>query len=132
HGDDAVIQDLFEAALSVGITDSEASATIDSARRTDRQQPEPFVTDPLRSVIANPQNENSHLSRHRDESDKRNVSHSESDSSVESGKAPGSNNDAEPNHDPLGSAFTATSLLAQEFPPLEYVVPGVITEGLGL
>src|SRR5699024_1804119 len=36
------------------------------------------------------------------------------------------------NHDPLGSAFTATSLLAQEFPPLEYVVPGVITEGLGL
>src|SRR5699024_3352517 len=43
HGDDAVIQDLFEAALSVGLTDSEASATIDSARRTERQQPEPFI-----------------------------------------------------------------------------------------
>src|SRR5699024_6298482 len=43
HGDDAVIQDLFEAALSVGLTDSEASATIDSARRTDRQPVEPFT-----------------------------------------------------------------------------------------
>src|SRR5699024_11970654 len=43
HGDDAVIQDLFEAALSVGLTEQEASATIDSARRTERQQPEPFV-----------------------------------------------------------------------------------------
>ena len=103
HGDDAVIQDLFEAALSVGLTDSEASATIDSARRTDRQQPEPFV--PHRSPITtsgntesgnspdsdnsqdlgNPQNENSHLSRHRDESD----------SSVESANGPESNNDAE-------------------------------------
>src|SRR5699024_5204949 len=88
HGDDAVIQDLFEAALSVGLTESEASSTIDSARRTERQQPEPFVPnvpDPVRSDFANPQNEDSHLnnlSRHRDESDKRNVSHSESDSSV--------------------------------------------------
>lgn len=35
-------------------------------------------------------------------------------------------------HDPLGSAFTATSLLAETFPPLEYVVPGIITEGLGM
>lgn len=43
HGDDAVIQDLFEAALSVGLTESEASSTIDSARRTERQQPEPFI-----------------------------------------------------------------------------------------
>src|SRR5699024_6054089 len=32
HGDDAVIQDLFEAALSVGLTEPEASSTIDSAR----------------------------------------------------------------------------------------------------
>lgn len=33
---------------------------------------------------------------------------------------------------PLDAAFTATSLLAQQFEPLENVVPGVITEGLGL
>src|SRR5699024_10404673 len=37
HGDTDIIQELFEAALSVGLTDSEASATIDSARRTERQ-----------------------------------------------------------------------------------------------
>lgn len=43
NGDDTVIQELFEAALSVGLTEQEASSTIDSARRTDRQQPEPFV-----------------------------------------------------------------------------------------
>ena len=42
HGDDAIIQDLFEAALSVGLTESEASSTIDSARRTDRQPVEPY------------------------------------------------------------------------------------------
>src|SRR5699024_406806 len=101
HGNDAVMQGLFEAALSVGLTESEASSTIDSARRTERQQPEPFVPivpDPVRSDFANPQNEDSHLnnlSRHRDESDKRNVSHSESDSSVESGKGPESHDDAE-------------------------------------
>src|SRR5699024_2974024 len=52
HGDDTVIQDLFEAALSAGLTESEASATIDSARRTDRQQPEPFI----------PRGENPHMS----------------------------------------------------------------------
>src|SRR5699024_2329456 len=68
HGDDDIIQDLFEAALSVGLTEQEASSTIDSARRTERQQPEPFVPDPVRPDFANPQNENSHLSRHRDES----------------------------------------------------------------
>ena len=43
HGDTDIIQELFEAALHVGLTDSEASSTIDSARRTERQQPEPFV-----------------------------------------------------------------------------------------
>ena len=37
NGDDTVIQELFEAALSVGLTEQEASSTIDSARRTDRQ-----------------------------------------------------------------------------------------------
>src|SRR5699024_876118 len=107
HGDTDIIQELFEAALSVGLTDSEASATIDSARRTERQPVERYLA-PDRSqvkALGNPQNENSHLSRHRDESDKRNVSHSESDSSVESGKAPGSNNDAEPNHDAVKTMY---------------------------
>src|SRR5699024_7239979 len=68
HGDEAVVQDLFEAALSVGLTESEASATIDSARRTDRQPVEPYrpdVTDPLRSENVG----NQHSSRDRDESD---------------------------------------------------------------
>lgn len=32
--------------------------------------------------------------------------------------------------DPLDGGFTATSLMAKTFPPLEYVVPGVIPEGL--
>jgi len=151
HGNDDIIQDLFEAALSVGLTDSEATATIDSARRTDRQQPEPFVprgeiphTSPIletqnnrsddiptnwnspesdnSQALGNPQNEDSHLN---------NLSRINS-TSENNDKGDSSHNDAEPNHDPLGSAFTATSLLAQEFPPLEYVVPGVITEGLGL
>lgn len=43
NGDDDIVQDLFDAALSVGLTDSEATATIDSARRTDRQPVEPFT-----------------------------------------------------------------------------------------
>lgn len=43
HGNDDIVQDLFDAALSVGLTESEASATIDSARRTDRQPVEPFT-----------------------------------------------------------------------------------------
>jgi|GEM_PF-2098716 len=39
----------------------------------------------------------------------------------------------EPNpHDPLAGAFTATWLMDQEFPPVEYAVPGVLTEGLGI
>jgi len=43
HGDTDIIQDLFEAALSVGLTEQEATSTIDSARRTDRQPVEPFT-----------------------------------------------------------------------------------------
>lgn len=43
HGDTEIIQDLFDAALSVGLTESEATSTIDSARQTDRQPVEPFV-----------------------------------------------------------------------------------------
>src|SRR5699024_2341727 len=81
HGNDEIIQDLFEAALSVGLTESEASSTIDSARRTERQQPEPFVphrspistsgntediqtnwNSPHADNLADSQNENSHLS----------------------------------------------------------------------
>lgn len=39
----------------------------------------------------------------------------------------------EPNpHDPLAGAFSATWLMDQEFPPVEYAVPGVLTEGLGI
>lgn len=121
HGDDDIIQDLFEAALSVGLTESEASSTIDSARRTDRQPVEPFVP----SYLAPIPNQVTPSSTPEE---------GKSDNGPESNndKGDSSHNDAEPNHDPLGSAFTATSLLAQEFPPLEYVVPGVITEGLGL
>src|SRR5699024_45330 len=33
---------------------------------------------------------------------------------------------------PLEAGFTAQDLMAQKFEPLEYVVPGVITEGLGM
>ena len=33
---------------------------------------------------------------------------------------------------PLDTAFSSASLMKRKFPPLEYVVPGVITEGLGL
>lgn len=54
HGNDDIVQELFDAALSVGLTDSEASATIDSARRTDRQPVEPYrpnIPDPVRSTI---------------------------------------------------------------------------------
>lgn len=35
-------------------------------------------------------------------------------------------------NDPLAGAFSATWLMDQEFPPAEYAVPGVITEGLGI
>ena len=39
----------------------------------------------------------------------------------------------EPNpHDPLAGAFSATWLMEQDFPPAEYAVPGVITEGLSV
>lgn len=34
--------------------------------------------------------------------------------------------------DPLQATFTATDLMAQEFPPIEYVVPGLIPQGLSL
>lgn len=52
HGhDDTVIQDLFEAALSVGLTESEAGSTIDSARHTERQQPEPFTPRPRAQTV---------------------------------------------------------------------------------
>lgn len=51
NGNDDIIQDLFEAALSVGLTEMEATSTIDSARRTDRQPVEPFVPrEPLAPV----------------------------------------------------------------------------------
>ena len=35
-------------------------------------------------------------------------------------------------NDPLAGAFSATWLMDQDFPPAEYAVPGVITEGLGI
>lgn len=117
HGNDGIIQDLFEAALSVGLTESEASSTIDSARRTERQQPEPFIPNGNFSPpVGNPTPAKNFAP----------------EPEVLPEVTPGTNVPPESNHDPLGSAFTATSLLAQEFPPLEYVVPGVITEGLGL
>jgi hypothetical protein len=109
HGNDDIIQDLFEAALSVGLTESEASSTIDSARRTERQQPEPFVpgvanATPIQTDLNSPESDNS--DNHQDFANPQNK---ESDSSVESdnsagnnkgdsspnGNAPGSNNDAE-------------------------------------
>lgn len=124
NGNDDIIQDLFEAALSVGLTESEASATIDSARRTDRQQVIPFVSrdanaSPIPTNWNSPDSDNSHTSPKATPVGKP----TPEPEPVETEQSP---------HDPLGSAFTATSLLAQEFPPLEYVVPGVITEGLGL
>jgi hypothetical protein len=106
HGNDDIIQDLFEAALSVGLTESEASSTIDSARRTERQQPEPFVprgeiphTSPILETQNNrsddiPTNWNSPDSDNSP--DFANPQNEESDSSVESGNAPGSITDAEP------------------------------------
>lgn len=89
HGDDDIVQELFDAALSIGLTDSEASATIDSARRTERQQPEPFVPhvpDPVRSPILETQNtEEMHESVQsenpdiRPRSDKGNSSHNDAE-----------------------------------------------------
>lgn len=35
-------------------------------------------------------------------------------------------------NDPLAGAFSATWLMEQEFPPTEYAVPGIITEGLSI
>jgi len=41
--------------------------------------------------------------------------------------------ESEPNpNDPLAGAFSATWLMDQEFPPTEYAVPGIITEGLSI
>jgi len=132
HGNDDIVQDLFEAALSVGLNDSEASATIDSARRTDRQPVEPYRPNsevfhrspiPESGVIANPENVGNQ--------------HSESGTSTDTYKSVnndfpdiGKSTDTDAEHDPLAGSFTAASLMTKEFPPLEYVVPGVIPEGL--
>lgn len=137
HGDEAVVQDLFEAALSAGLTDSEASATIDSARRTDRQQPEPFVPSVqlghMRDAAAGVRNRtpepqpksDAEIQDGSDDSDGLDGSNM-GDVSLQA--TPAQNSDAE--SDPLAGSFTAASLMTKEFPPLEYVVPGVIPEGL--
>ena len=129
HGDEAVVQDLFEAALSAGLTDSEASATIDSARRTDRQPVEPFIPrEPLqvsRNYSPEPEPKSEPTEDGLDVSDGLDGSNM-GDVSLQA--TPAQNSDAE--SDPLAGSFTAASLMTKEFPPLEYVVPGVIPEGL--